>query len=107
MKPWVIRKPLATEERASNAPLVTNGRASNPIRNVNNNFAINMVSNTLAPARVTPVVPAPPAAENTPLAPAPPAMNGKMVVANNKPLMALKATCSIAMELSSELKIVL
>ena len=56
-----------------------------------------LVTNTAAPARVTPVVPAPPAAENIPLAPAPAVMSGKMAVAKNKFSMALKVSYIIAM----------
>ena len=129
---WAIPKPLAPMVRALNVRSVRAGTAEERQHKIALNWAMIKIApeqgragavkpataninlalviraiNTLAPARVTPVVPAPPAAENTSLVPAPAATSGKMVVANSKSLMALKATYSIAMELSSELKIVL
>ena len=51
--------------------------------------------NMLAPARATPVVPAPLAAANIPPAPAPAVTSGKTAVVRNKFLTALKEICII------------
>ena len=90
---WVIPKLLAAVAVASNAPLATNGLASNQSRN----FVMNMASLSPVPEPDTLAAQVKPVMENTTNVAATKVMNGKTAVVRNKFLTALKVICTTVM----------
>ena len=99
---WAIPKPLAPAAMASNAPLATNGLASNPSRNMNKNFVINTASLKLAPAPEDKSESVKPATVNTLTVPAHLVISGTIRLKHVKTLV-LSARCIIATALARKI----